>query len=758
MNRKKILSLMLSMVLSIHLIPVTALAAQLPEEDNGDSDIMPGIGIEIPIEGPDIPIEGPEPDPDESFSVSLTAVPGEIPAGTINPTVTIIASELNDFAAGSLTVDTGSTGLTLSSADLGSSSSFVLAFQGTAKPGTIAVSLPGEAFALPTDTVQALTYIRITERAEPPEIPAESVTPVLTVTPSKIMAGAVDPTFIVTSSIDMQDFAGSRLSINTGVSGLTLAEADYDLESHSLVLHFQGTAQSGTITGDIPADVFWHADADLTGASFTIQIECSEEVQDGYYVIFVANNGKDSNKIVPVEKGKSIFLPECMFKAPEGKAFSGWRIHDELYRPGDRYNIHENTTITAYWKDAEDDKIQTVIDRIKAYLEKMTPEEKKDPDAIDLATLYAEAVCAEAASKTVKGKNVELSKASVSELAEIAEAACAAAESTLISGGVIPARELFKTVTLETKDCDIDIHFAGDITAAGIDKMSVKAPSYTLSAKVADLQADLGRGMSVKTKNTGTSANPKVQVDIPGNSMKNPLTLSISSTGKDTEHHVIQSQEKKTIVSKRNPITNMVDGKVNSSGTYSRQTAQKDFSDISKKSKEMQSAIRYLASHGVIEGTTSTTFSPDASINRAEIAKLLVTSLGKLSPQATTNFKDVTKKNWYYSAAASSQKNGLIKGFEDNTFRGTASINKVQIVAVASRVLTNEMKYKAPSNVSAYLEKYSDGVAKWAQPEVALATKERLVVLRSDGTFAGNKSMTRGDAAIVMYRMFQRIW
>ena len=100
----------------------------------------------------------------------------------------------------------------------------------------------------------------------------------------------------------------------------------------------------------------------------------------------------------------------------------------------------------------------------------------------------------------------------------------------------------------------------------------------------------------------------------------------------------------------------------------------------------------------------------------------------------------------------------MIKGFEDNTFRGTASINKVQIVAVASRVLTTEMKYKTPSNVSAYLEKYSDGVAKWAQPEVALATKERLVVLRSDGTFAGNKSMTRGDAAIVMYRMFQRIW
>ena len=172
----------------------------------------------------------------------------------------------------------------------------------------------------------------------------------------------------------------------------------------------------------------------------------------------------------------------------------------------------------------------------------------------------------------------------------------------------------------------------------------------------------------------------------------------------------------------------------------------------------MQSAIRYLASHGVIDGTTSSTFSPDASISRAEIAKLMVTSLSKINPKAVANFKDVTKKNWYYSAAASSQEQGMIKGYNDNTFRGTTAINKVQIVAVVSRTLKNEMKYKCPSSPSTYLAKYSDNIPNWAQPEVALATKENLVVSRTDGTFAGNKNMTRGDAAIVMYRMFQRIW
>jgi hypothetical protein len=73
-------------------------------------------------------------------------------------------------------------------------------------------------------------------------------------------------------------------------------------------------------------------------------------------------------------------------------------------------------------------------------------------------------------------------------------------------------------------------------------------------------------------------------------------------------------------------------------------------------------------------------------------------------------------------------------------------------------VLTSEMNYKTPSNPSSYLGKYSDSIATWAQSEVALATKENLVVYRTDGTFSGDKTMTRGDAAIIIYRLFQRIW
>ena len=82
----------------------------------------------------------------------------------------------------------------------------------------------------------------------------------------------------------------------------------------------------------------------------------------------------------------------------------------------------------------------------------------------------------------------------------------------------------------------------------------------------------------------------------------------------------------------------------------------------------------------------------------------------------------------------------------------------MQIIAVSSRVLQKEMKYKAPSDPSVYLSKYSDSVDPWARSDVALATRENLVAWRTDGTFSGSRNMSRGDAAIIIYRLFQRLW
>ena len=408
----------------------------------------------------------------------------------------------------------------------------------------------------------------------------------------------------------------------------------------------------------------------------------------------------------------------------------------------------------------------TATEAVRAQVQSMTTEQKSTPTGIDLATLYAETAVAKAASKEVTGQEIIINKAAVSDLEAVAAQTNSAVDTALINGGVTTARIISNIVTLTTdKTGEISIKIDPDILTTNVDKIRVETPTYALTLNVPELEPDLTGIITITAQDVGSGYAPgnqnkktTVQVNLPKGKTTNPVTVSLPKDSGETTYQAVVKTDGTPTSSKYNPATTTMDGKITTSGTYTVQTNQKDFTDIANKSAEMQSAIRYLASKGIINGDTDTTFSPDASISRAEIAALIVRALGKLDSSATNSFTDVTTANWYYSAAGSSQRLGIITGYEDNTFRGTTAINKEQIVAVAARVLISEMNYKTPGDTATYLGKYSDTVVAWAQPQVALATKENLVVYRTDGTFSGAKNMTRGDAAIIIYRLFQKIW
>ena len=129
------------------------------------------------------------------------------------------------------------------------------------------------------------------------------------------------------------------------------------------------------------------------------------------------------------------------------------------------------------------------------------------------------------------------------------------------------------------------------------------------------------------------------------------------------------------------------------------------------------------------------------------------TGMPTLDEWLTTTYEDEP------GVAGSSKNYGIINGFEDGTFRGNTVISKDQIVALTARTLRNEMNYKTPANLTDYL-KYEDAsdIADWARNDLALASMANLVLLRTDGKFVSTDEMDRGDTAIILYRMFMKIW
>ena len=181
------------------------------------------------------------------------------------------------------------------------------------------------------------------------------------------------------------------------------------------------------------------------------------------------------------------------------------------------------------------------------------------------------------------------------------------------------------------------------------------------------------------------------------------------------------------------------------------QIHSKDFVDISSQLDEVQKAINSLAKANIISGTSETEFSPDKSITRAEIAALLLRITAKTDENGNGGFSDVTTDDWYCNIAGASKKYNIVVGFDDNTFRGNETISKVQLVSLVARTLRNEGHIAD--------DELDDGkiidVPDWAVDDVSLALREDLI---SEVDLVNmDDDMTRADAAVVLYKLFEKI-
>ena len=435
-------------------------------------------------------------------------------------------------------------------------------------------------------------------------------------------------------------------------------------------------------------------------------------------------------------------------------------------------------------EDAED-----AVEAVQELVDRLTPEQKLSHTAIDIATLFAERAAAlTAVVDTNSQDELLIDAALLHQVEETVKQAAGMVGEELENNGVDVDRKLPKTIILYVGDrTSFVAKIDPDVLTTDVDKVRVETDRFAITFKLEDLAADLNDlaadqdvYLQFKAEEVGDSettakpqmlliATPKaagnkadsgklaVRLTMPEGGITNPITLSLSSEAGESQYQTMTLNDAAT-PSKFNPVTITMDSKTITSGAYTTETNEVDFTDIEGLSAEMQAAIKNLASKGVLVGTTATTFSPEETLTRGQIAILLSRVLGLYDERATTDYTDVTKANWYYVGAASCQKANLMSGVGGGRFNGDAVISKGEIIAAGGNVLMRYMDYETPANLELYLGRYSDDVPTWGRESIAVATQENIVVYRTDGQFLALSDMTRGDAAIVINRLFSRIW
>lgn len=155
-------------------------------------------------------------------------------------------------------------------------------------------------------------------------------------------------------------------------------------------------------------------------------------------------------------------------------------------------------------------------------------------------------------------------------------------------------------------------------------------------------------------------------------------------------------------------------------------------------------------------GKSDTEFAPNDKLTRAEMATVL-SRLVEGTQGGSNVFKDIKGDEWYAQNIISMSSKGLIKGYEDKTFKPKNNITRAETMAILARMAKENNTYKKPQNVDQVLSAYKDNqsVPTWAKEEIAWAIESGLIKGDESGKLGMKNNITRAEVSVILCRLLQ---
>ena len=184
---------------------------------------------------------------------------------------------------------------------------------------------------------------------------------------------------------------------------------------------------------------------------------------------------------------------------------------------------------------------------------------------------------------------------------------------------------------------------------------------------------------------------------------------------------------------------------------FSKTQTTASFADVSSDSY-CADAVKWAVENDVTNGTTATTFSPNAACTRGQIVTFLWRAAGSPVPKTTVNpFTDVAADAYYAKAVLWAVENGITNGTTAATFSPNAACTRAQAVTFLFRgAIANGLEAVTLQELisgfsdAASLPGYAVSAMNWA-----LANG---IVQGNGGALMPNNTCTRGQIVTFLYR------
>ncbi|MBU0727752.1 S-layer homology domain-containing protein [Patescibacteria group bacterium] len=159
-------------------------------------------------------------------------------------------------------------------------------------------------------------------------------------------------------------------------------------------------------------------------------------------------------------------------------------------------------------------------------------------------------------------------------------------------------------------------------------------------------------------------------------------------------------------------------------------------------------AIKYLSDNNVIGGYSDGTFKPDNTVNRVEALKMLMLAFNvEAGPNSELTFTDADSGAWYATTLATAVAKGIVKGYDDGTFKPGNTVNKAEYLKMIFE--TNNIELTDSISANPYADVPKDA---WYAPYAYLTNRKNLLDVANNILDPAN-GMTRGDVAETIYRL-----
>lgn len=166
--------------------------------------------------------------------------------------------------------------------------------------------------------------------------------------------------------------------------------------------------------------------------------------------------------------------------------------------------------------------------------------------------------------------------------------------------------------------------------------------------------------------------------------------------------------------------------------------------------------IGEMQKRGIINGYPDGKYYPDNYVERCEFAKIMVGAAGLRTGDASGEyFADVKYNDWFYEYVETAKEylTGY-KSFGQNYFRPNNYALREDIAVALVKLKGYDTKNTDQNILQTMFSDY-DSISESAKPYVATAVDRGLVSGYDDGTFKGQDSITRAEAAAMLWRAYQ---